>query len=229
MVVVCSLPLRVLIVDVAEFGAVRAVQTWNVQGIVIHQPDRAFDRYQNVAVLQIAVRQTTALQTVHQAAPLRRELQQVLGPRQMLFHIRVQRDAVHPLHFNERICLSQQANALRLIREIHQERQPEFFEVSADMLVVPLLIYGLPQKTAHGPPLPAVLDLVHTGKVARRHARQAHRQQGHLARFQFRVFKAEARVLNRVLIVGRIRPFHTRRISTVVHTCLNKRRLTLTA
>src|SRR5262249_9361717 len=114
---------------------------------------------------------------------------------QVVAHKFVKQEAVHPLHFQDRIMFSPNAYSFRQVGELDHKREFSLVEVLADCRVAFLKAGDLPGEALDGPFLAAgTAKLVYVSKVSRARYWHAERICHGFAAAQFRVIKASCRI-----------------------------------
>jgi hypothetical protein len=138
------------------------------------------------------VRQIGLAQPARQLHPDLTEFFQHLGLFKVVLDELVERQALGPFHFQDRIPIAADAHALVEEGEIDHERQFELFEVEADLLVALAQAGDSPGEALDGPGAAGggSGDAVNVGEVAGAGLGQADGVDGRLAAAQLRVAEA---------------------------------------
>src|SRR5262249_38043480 len=163
----------------------------------------------DVAVLQIGVRDTGLSQPPGHPRPDEAELLQAGGPVQRVADELVEQQPLDPAHLEDGIPPAADADALLEVLEIDGEGQPGSGEVFADLGVALAQARDLAGEALDRPGVARrALDLVDVGEVAGARHRDAQRVERRLALAQLGVAEAGLRVLDRLVVILRQRPRH---------------------
>ncbi len=189
-----------LVIAVPDLVAVAAAEIGHEHAVVVDQPQLVTGD-QDVAVLQVTVRDMLCLQVTNQLGPSFREPGNGIRPAQVARHVLIERLAFDPFHLQNGIPGSLDLDALGLEVEIDHV---------GDRAVACFLVGMQARETLHAPLLAVDKDAV--GLAKRAAARPGHagntasRRVGFDApRAQFWIGKAVTRVLNDLVVLIRLR------------------------
>ena len=165
-------PARMLIVWIAGFAGRSTVQRRHEHAVVVHQAQRAAAVDQDIAVLQVAVRDPQPTQLVDQLDESSLDVRQRARLGQAVFDRAIQWPAFEPRHLGNRVPGLSDTHAGVEILNRYQGSGPQARQRVADRRVARRSVGGLAMKAAHRPLVPAGAQLIGHREIAGHRARQ---------------------------------------------------------
>ena len=134
---------------VTQLAGLQAERAGDDHVVVVDQRNGVGVGDEDVAMLQIAVRDLGGAQIATDRDPLVGEAAQARRVVEVLLDVGIKPDAVRPIHFEDRIPAAAHANPLRQILEIDHEGQRSLLEVGGNGGVALLLIGDFAHEAAH--------------------------------------------------------------------------------
>ena len=157
---------RALVVGVARLVAALALELGHPHAVVVDEPQRSVRADEHVAVLEVAVRDLHGLKVFEQLQPVLLQLLQDGPVRDVLLDVLVQAETLVPLHLDDRVDVTADADALPEIVEGHEVRELHRPDVRGDLGIAVVQVRDVPEEALDRPARAAALDLVDACELA---------------------------------------------------------------
>src|SRR5438552_5602069 len=142
-----------LVGTVASFRGVAALQGQHQKAVVINQLKRSAS-HQDIALLQIAVRDPSGFEVANEIHPFCPQCREHPGKAELLLDMTVQQVALRPLHFDDREPLGADLDALLEKPKINVVAQADLVKMSGNRLIPFGMVADGTQEAANRPGLP---------------------------------------------------------------------------